>query len=109
MSEVRRAAADKYDFSVKARTVRNALSTPAVLDGFRDLIRGLDRAALAYVLACSVKARNEEGYLGKYAEWAEDVAGAFRSSMPSAYSIEDNLDPSRIGEYAGKWIELNSD
>ena len=93
-------------FFQMSRACSRKLSTPFILDNFSKLINGFQREHIAVVLACSVIFRIDS--TKKYVEWAKDVLNVFPTGTPSDYNIEDNLDPSRINEYAKQWIEVNS-
>ena len=107
--EIRAAyAKDTLSFYRRCRECAYGLSTPDIMDHFPDRAKRYQRAALACVLACAVMVRAEQGE-HKYDEWARDVLKAFPTWDYHQYDIVDNLHPSRLIAYAGKWIDLNSE
>ena len=97
----------------QVRAARAALSTPAVINKFGEILRAHGRIPVALCVAATIHVHREWfGCSLAAIQWAEDVLGCWTNrsayAMEDAY-IRDNLHYTRILEYAGNFIRMTSD
>ena len=113
--EIRRANGDGtraagLELLRRVKGAKADLSSPDVLDHFGDALRKHGRVPVAICVGVTAVLRADS--LNRWiVDWGRDVLQqwAYRPLDMTAALIEDNLDPSRIEEYAGGFVRATTD
>lgn len=99
----------RFKFLATARVAASALSTPAVMTTFNDAVREHGRVAVAACVAATVLDRCDR-LDPATVDWAKEVMHLWtnRTADLHGVTINDNLHPTRIEEYAGGFIRLTT-
>lgn len=101
----------RFETLQKVKAARAALSTTEVRDKFTDCLRTHGRAITALCVASTLYTRRER-LDGWGLRWALAVLEHWTNKMPSFIdiaSIDDQLHPTRICEYAGDFIMVTTE
>lgn len=114
--EIKRAAPDRgnraayFEFAAKVRAAKNDMSNAGVREHFGELLVKHGRPVTAIVIAATLWERQKR--LGGWnAAWARDVLDCWPHTpgLLEDAAIQDGLHPSRICEYAGSFIQANTE
>ena len=100
----------KFVFKHKVEEVRKVLSTPDVMTNFSDSFKLHGRVPVAICLAATLIERQDRVNRSSY-DWAQEVMKLYKNapSDKTFACIDDNLNPSRIEEYAGSFIRVTTE
>lgn len=97
----------KFMLLRRIETAREEMSTPDITTMFGDMLRKHGRAVVAICVAATLRMR-EERLDGWRIDWATEVLAHWKTKPVSGIDravIDDRLHPTRICEYAGKFIQ----
>ena len=99
----------KFAFLHQVEAVKKECSTPGVMHNFDQLFRNHSRAAVAVCLAATIMSRSMR-LEADTVRWASEVLSCWtnRPATMNRVIIEDGLHPSRIEQYAGKFIRMTT-
>lgn len=113
--EIRKANGDgsreaKFKLLGMVRAAREDLSSADVLDHFGEIVEKHGRVPVAICVGVTAVMREER--LNRWiVEWGKEVLDLWvnRPHDTSLALIDDNLHPSRIEEYAGRFVRVTSE
>lgn len=100
----------RINFLKTAKEVRRTLSTIEAPRIFMDCVKKYGRVPVAVCVAATIIDRQDRIDL-KYCDWAAEVIKLYTNAPDGTVrlAIDDGLHPTRIIEYAGKFIKLTTE
>ena len=100
----------KFQFLSRLEAAKRDLSTPGIASHFADCIKQHGRATVAICVAVTLRQRQDR-IDGWGMPWALEVLKLWTNCTPANYHrayIDDQLNPTRICEYAASLIRLTT-
>lgn len=97
----------RFAFLTLAKEAAQKLSTPKVMREFDNILREYGRVAVGLCVAITIR-EHRDRLESRTVRWAMEVLKLWTNKPPNicCLCINDNLNPTRIEEYAGSFIRL---
>lgn len=100
----------KFALLGRAKAAARAMSAPDVVANFNTAVKAYGRVAVSLCVAATILNRRDRMEYSSV-QWAHEVMKLWtnRPSDPNCVLIDDGLHPTRIEEYAGKFMQITTD